>query len=271
VLTRYALERLLYRLSRSKHRDGFILKGAMMFAVWSGDPHRATKDLDLLGTGTPDLERLITVFREIVALRVEDDGFVFDATSVEAVRLKEDAAYEGARVTLDGKLGTAKVGVPIDIGFGDAVTPSVVEVTYPSLVELPRPSLRAYPRETVVAEKLQAMVHLGLMNSRMKDFFDLWFLATHFEFDGELLARAVTATRRTPLPTEPPVALTSVFSGDTSKQKQWTAFLRRSGASATDLTLAVVVERLAAFLLPVVVVEPRRAPGRTWHAAGPWG
>ncbi len=275
VLTRYALERLLYRLSRSTHRDGFVLKGAMMFAVWSGHPHRATKDLDLLGSGSPDLDRLANVFREVVTVGVEDDGLVFDGTTVVAVRIKEDADYEGVRITLDAKLGTAKVGVQIDIGFGDAVTPSAVEVAYPSLLDLPRPSLRAYPRETVVAEKLQAMVHLGLLNSRMKDFFDLWFLATHFEFDGELLVRAVKATferRGTPLPTEPPVALTSTFSGDTSKQKQWTAFLRRSGVGSFDLTLTTVVEGLAEFLLPVLLdLEPHRGPGRRWRAGGPWG
>ena len=273
VLTRYALERLLYRLSRSTHREGFVLKGAMMFAVWSGHPHRATKDLDLLGSGSPDLDRLAAVFREVVVVGVEDDGLVFDATSVVAVRIKEDADYEGVRVTLDAKLGTAKVGVQIDIGFGDAVTPSAVEVAYPSLLDLPRPSLRAYPRETVVAEKLQAMVHLGLLNSRMKDFFDLWVLATHFEFDGELLVRAVKATferRGTPLPTEPPVAITSTFSGDGSKQKQWTAFLRRSGVGSSDLTLTTVVDGLAEFLLPVVL-EPRHGLGRRWRAGGPWG
>ncbi len=273
VLTRYALERLLYRLSRSTHREGFVLKGAMMFAVWSGHPHRATKDLDLLGSGSPDLDRLAAVFREVVVVGVEDDGLVFDATSVVAVRIKEDADYEGVRVTLDAKLGTAKVGVQIDIGFGDAVTPSAVEVAYPSLLDLPRPSLRAYPRETVVAEKLQAMVHLGLLNSRMKDFFDLWVLATHFEFDGELLVRAVKATferRGTPLPTEPPVALTSTFSNDGSKQKQWTAFLRRSGVGSSDLTLDAVVAGLAEFLLPVVL-EPRHGLGRRWRAGGPWG
>ncbi len=274
MLTRYALERLLYRLSRSRHREAFVLKGAMVFAVWSGHPHRATKDLDLLGSGTPDLERLAVVFREIVSITVEDDGFSFDAASVEAARIKEDADYEGVRVTLDGTIGTAKVGVQIDIGFGDAVTPSVVEVEYPSLLDTPRPTLRAYPRETVVAEKLQAMVHLGRLNSRMKDFFDLWFLATHFEFDGELLVQAVKATferRGTPRPNEPPVALTSVFSGDISKQKQWTAFLRRSGVGSTDLTLTAVVEGLAEFLVPVLVgPEARRGTGLRWRAGGPW-
>ena len=275
VLTRYALERLLFRLSQSRHHDAFVLKGAMMFAVWSGHPHRATKDLDLLGSGAPDLERLAVVFREVVAVRVEDDGIVFDEQSVEAVRIKEDADYEGVRITLAAKLGTAKVGAQIDIGFGDAVTPSAVEVTYPSLLDLPQPTLRAYPRETVVAEKLQAMVHLGLLNSRMKDYFDLWFLATRFEFDEAVLARAVAATferRGTPLPSEPPFALTTAFSGDASKQKQWTAFLARSGVASKGLTLDAVVEVLAAFLVPVLVgLEARRGLGRTWRAGGPWG
>ena len=270
VLTRYALERLLYRLSRSTHREGFVLKGAMMFAVWSGHPHRATKDLDLLGSGSPDLDRLAAVFREVVVVGVEDDGLVFDATSVVAVRIKEDADYEGVRVTLDAKLGTAKVGVQIDIGFGDAVTPSAVEVAYPSLLDLPRPSLRAYPRETVVAEKLQAMVHLGLLNSRMKDFFDVWSLAKNQSFNGAILSKAIAHTfecRNTPRDGDA-ACFSETFGNSPDKQRQWQAFAKRSLLTGQIPDAFVDVWRVVTpFLKPMLTDS-----GVTicWPPGGPW-
>ena len=177
VLNRYAMERFLYRLSRSAHEPKFVLKGAMLFTVWSGHPHRATKDIDLLGTGAPDLTRLAQIFRDVCSVTVEDDGLSFDAASVTTTRIKEDADYEGVRVQFSGTLGTALLNLQVDIGFGDAVTPAPATVDFPALLEFPPARVRAYPRETVVAEKLEAMVFLGLANSRMKDFFDLAFLA----------------------------------------------------------------------------------------------
>ena len=225
VLIRYAMERLLYRLSRSMHESTFILKGAILFTVWSGHPHRATKDIDLLGTGEPDLGRLAQIFRDVCSLSVEDDGIVFEATSVTAARIKEDADYEGVRVRLTGKLGSARLDLQVDIGFGDAVTPTPKTIDFPVLLGSPAPRLRAYPRETVVAEKFEAMVQLGIANSRMKDFFDLSFLARTFEFDGTVLTKAIVATfarRGTSIPVEEPLAFTKTFAEDPQKKAQWT-------------------------------------------------
>src|SRR6185436_4149218 len=154
VLVRYGLERLLYRLSQSNHAGEFVLKGAMLFTIWSKQPHRATKDLDLLGVGTPSLERLADVFRHICATAVEDDGVVFDPATVSADRIKDDTEYEGVRVTLAGKLGKAKLTLQVDVGFGDCVTPEPQLTDFPTLLPNPAPRLRVYPREAVVAEKL---------------------------------------------------------------------------------------------------------------------
>ncbi len=196
VLVRFAIERLLYRLSRSKYRDRFVVKGAMMFQVWSNLTHRPTRDLDLLGTGEPDIDRFVYVFRELCVQAVEDDGLIFMADSVSATKLKEDEEYEGIRVRFDAKLGSARIPIQVDIGFGDAITPESVLIDFPTVLELPAPKLQSYPRETVVAEKFQAMVMLGIANSRMKDFFDLFTLCSQFEFDGELIRRAIKATKR---------------------------------------------------------------------------
>src|SRR5262249_34968413 len=153
-------------------------------------PHRPTRDLDLLGQGPLGVERLEQVFCDLCLLRVEDDGLHFDPGSVRGERIREDQQYEGVRVALLARLDNARVPLQIDVGFGDAVTPGVVEVTYPTLLELPVPAVRAYPRETVVAEKFQALVQLGMANSRMKDFYDLWTLSRQFTFAGPVLAEA---------------------------------------------------------------------------------
>jgi len=254
VLTRYGIERLLYRLGRSDQADAFILKGAMLFSIWTDVRHRATHDVDLLSTGVPDLERLADTFRRVCQTLVEDDGIVFDPETVSATRIRKGEEYEGVRVTLRGHLGSARIDLQVDIGFGDAVTPGPVHVEMTPLLDKPAPSLASYPRETVVAEKLHAMVTLGMANSRMKDFFDIDFLCANFDFDGELLARAVRATferRRTALPREVPIAFTDRFMEDAAKQIQWRAFLRKSGLAA-DMDLVATIWRVAAFGWPVI-------------------
>ena len=272
ALTRYAHERLLVRLAASKHADKFVLKGAMLFRVWSSTIHRPTKDLDLLGNGAPDLDRLAKVFADVGTTSVDDDGIAFDPKTVRAARMKEDADYEGVRVTMRGMLGTARLDVQIDIGFGDAITPGPIEVDFPTMLAMPAPRVRAYPKETVVAEKLEAMVHLGMANSRMKDFFDLAFLARTFAFDGPTLAKAIAATferRKTALPAELPIGLTAEFYGDDAKRKQWKAFSSRIGVK--DASLENVVKVLAGFLGPVLAGAPE--PERfdmEWPALGPW-
>lgn len=273
ALTRYGLERLLARLAASPHSGEFVLKGAMLFRVWSPTLHRPTKDLDLLGSGSPSLERLAELFADVCGVAVEDDGMVFDAKAVRAERIKEDADYEGVRVTLRATLGSARIDLQVDVGFGDAISPGTVDIEFPTMLAMASPRLRAYPRETVVAEKVHAMVHLGIANSRMKDFFDLWFLARSFAFDGVTLATAIAATfarRKTSLPRALPLALTSEFSQDDSKQKQWRAFRTRAGV--TEQTLEAVVIALGPFLGPALTAA--RAPAEfesSWAPpAGPW-
>jgi predicted nucleotidyltransferase component of viral defense system len=194
VLTRYVIERLLYRLSRSQYRDAFVLKGAMLFRVWTEQVHRPTRDLDLLSRGEPSSETLTKTFRDICGLAVEDDGLIFDPAMVTAERIKEDQEYEGIRIACQARLGQARIALQIDVAFGDTVVPGPANVTYPAMLDFASPVLRAYPQETVVAEKFQAMVMLGIANSRMKDFFDLWTLANALEFDGASLSRAIRAT-----------------------------------------------------------------------------
>ena len=274
VLLRYGLERLLYRLSKSRYEPEFILKGAMLFTVWSKHPHRATKDLDLLGSGAPDLERLAAVFREVATLRVDDDGVVFEPRTVKAKRIKEDAEYEGVRVTLEGKVGSAKLAVQVDVGFGDSVTPAPTAIDFPTLLAFPAPTVRIYAKETVVAEKLHAMVSLGMANSRMKDFFDIWFLCREFDFEGQRLVDAIRATferRQTPIPTDAPVALTDAFALDTAKQAQWSAFVERSRLAEKAVRLSEVVGAIAPFLMPPMLAAVM--PGATligWAPRGPW-
>ena len=247
ILTRYALERFLYRLNQSKHQDKFILKGAMLFTLWSNEPHRATRDLDLLCHGDNTVKHLEQVFQEICQTQVEDDGLDFKAETVQGKQIKEDQEYEGVRIKLNAFLtGTStRLDLQIDIGFGDAVTPQVRVAAFPIILEgFPAPSLKTYPPETVIAEKFQAMVALGIANSRMKDFYDIWYLCQNFRFEGVTLSQAIKATfdrRRTPLPKEPPLALTAEFSEDAAKQAQWKAFIRKGKLKTSKETLSEII------------------------------
>ena len=219
MLLRYGIERLLFRLSQSPYADRFLLKGAMLFVVWDEKTHRPTRDLDLLGFGSTEKADLIRVFAAVAAVPVVDDGIVFDPESVHADDIREDNAYGGVRIRLLGKLGTAEVPVQIDVGAGDVVTPAPERATFPALLDFPAPQIRTYPVYTVVAEKFEAMVKLGIANTRMKDFHDIWFLAQRFEFDGPTLRKAIDATfarRQTNLPPLPE-ALTDAFANDPTK------------------------------------------------------
>lgn len=274
VLTRYGLERLLYRLSVSSYRDQFVLKGAMLFQLWSGDTHRPTRDLDLLGHGDPSPERFQEILRGICDQEVEDDGLAFHADSVQATQMKEDEEYQDLRIKLRATLASARVPIQIDIGFGDAINPEPTEITYPTLLDLPAPMLKAYPRETVVAEKFQAMVMLGIANSRMKDFYDVWTLARRFEFAGPVLCSAIRATfdrRQTELPEAPPLAFTTEFAEDSQKLTQWRAFLRKSKLDADGLELAEVANELDQFLMPPTEALASGSDfAMAWPARGPW-
>lgn len=250
VLTRFALERLLFRLSQSPHADRFVLKGAMLIMSWFDDPHRGTRDLDLLGFGDPSEDAMVVTFRDILSQEIED-GVVFDPATLRVDRIREVLDYGGLRLRAIASVGGARINLTIDIGFGDALEPGAEVIDYPVMLDLPAPRLRAYARETVIAEKFQAMVALGRANSRMKDFYDLWILSRSFTFDDDRLAQAIAATfarRETVVPTELPDALTPAFAADEQKQKQWRVFV---GDVAVDPgPLALVLEELAGFLMP---------------------
>ena len=274
VLTRFAIERFLYRLSVSSFGDGFVLKGAMLFQLWAAEPHRATRDVDLLGTGESSVERLADIVRSVCSVIVPEDGLNFDPAGVTASQIKEDQEYEGVRVACPVRLGQARILLQIDVGFGDAVTPRPKRVDYPTILDFPAPVLKAYPRETVIAEKFQAMVALGMTNSRMKDFFDLWVLSRDFAFNGATLVKAITATfrrRKSMPPLEAPLALTGEFGTDPTKVKQWEAFVRKGKLKVGPAKLEEVIVLLEAFLMP-----PSRgaASGEaftsTWPPGGPW-
>jgi predicted nucleotidyltransferase component of viral defense system len=250
LLTRYVLERLLYRLSTTSHRDRFALKGATLMTTWFKDPFRPTQDLDFLGFGDSSPEGMLAVFREICAVE-SHDGVVFDVAGLVIDRMREQLEYGGLRLKTNAVVGSARIRVLIDIGFGDAVEPGLAELDMPVLLDLPSPRLRAYHQETVIAEKFQALVMLGRANSRMKDLYDIWVLSRSFEFTGDRLPRAIAATferRRTPIPLTLPDGLTRAFAEDPAKQRQWLSFI--DNLAAQPGSLAAVIDDLAAFLMP---------------------
>lgn len=254
LLVRYALERILYRLSVSPHAGRFILKGALLFTVWGRDDHRPTRDADLLGSGPSEIEHLESAFREICAVAC-DDGVVFNASSVRGERIAEDKAYTGVRILLDAELEKARIRVQIDVGFGDAVTPGPESAEYPSLLGFPAAKLRVYPVYTVIAEKLHAMVALALDNSRMKDFYDLWAIAKSFELDAALLAKAIAATferRRTEIPSGTPVALTPAFAESVVRKRHWEGFVRRNRLAAELVTFEQTQVVIAGLVNPAL-------------------
>jgi predicted nucleotidyltransferase component of viral defense system len=254
TLTRYGVERLLYRLSQSDVRDRFILKGAVLFEVWDAGRRRPTRDVDFLGYGPSEPERIARIFRSLCHIDVESDGLIFHAETVRAEPIRETQDYGGIRVTLRATLGTARIPLQIDIGFGDVVTPEAETVAFPTLLTFPAPTVRAYPAETVIAETYQAMTTLGIINTRMKDFYDVYLLSDEHAFDGATLVAAISATfarRDTVLPVEPPVALTRLFGDDAAKATQWRAFLNRSRLVDTPAELGAITDRLHDFLWPL--------------------
>ena len=272
LLTRYALERMLYRLSISKQRDQFLLKGALLFDLWFDVPHRPTHDADFLGFGSAEIPHIEEIFQDICRIEVED-GIVFQPDTVKAAEIRKEANYAGVRVTLLGMLDSARCAVQIDIGFGDAVVPGPDEVHYPVILgEMPGPHLHVYPRYTVVAEKLEALTSLGMLNSRMKDYFDLWILAKHSDFDGLILSRAVAATferRRTAVPTGVPIGLSDEFVNDAQKGKQWQGFLRKNALD--PMPLATVVADLRDFLIPVLAaIAAGGSHDYPWRSGAGW-
>lgn len=253
VLTKFSLERLLYRLSKSKHADSFLLKGALLFDLWFDVPLRPTRDIDLLGFGLAELPHVIGVFDDLCQMSIED-GVVFLADSIKAEEIRKEANYAGIRVSMIALLGNARTAIQVDIGYGDAVTPAPEMATYPVLLEdFPAPQIRVYPRYTVVAEKVETIATLGIANSRMKDYFDLWVLRQQGEFDSKVLRLAISATfarRERPLPSQVPVGLSDAFAADLHKQRQWQAFLKKNQLEQTELV--AVVQALRDWLYPLL-------------------
>ncbi|TLU88408.1 MAG: nucleotidyl transferase AbiEii/AbiGii toxin family protein [Chlorobium sp.] len=273
MLTKYALERFLYRLSVSPYHDRFVLKGAMLFQLWGIDSFRPTRDLDLLGFGETEQEHLVKVFREICQIEVADDGISFDPESVTVSAIRDQMEYGGSRIVINAELAKARIQVQIDIGFGDVVTPQPTEHEYPTLLKLPAPVLRAYPRETVVAEKIQAMVALGIANSRMKDLYDLWFIGSTFQFDGAMLVQALKRTfvrQDTDIPKELPFSLSDDFADDSMKISQWRAFIRRTGVQAPEELMSVILFLRDFLMPPITAAAADRQFSGIWTPDGKW-
>lgn len=274
LLTRYAYERLLYRLVQAGYGERFVLKGARLLALWGERLHRPTHDLDLLGLGASTPEAIASVFEGICTVGVDADGLIFDPRSVRVNAIREDQMYGGQRVQLVAQLGPAQIPLQVDIGFGDAVFPPPRQVAYPVLLDFPPPLLYVYPKEAVVAEKLHAMVELGMLNSRMKDFYDLWSMSRELIFDGPVLAHAVHSSfngRRAVIPQAKPVGLSPEFAQSPDKLKQWSAFLKRTRMDVSMQSLAEIVFQLDVFLTPVLAALAAGAVfDLTWPAGGPW-
>ena len=272
VLDRYALERYLYRLSKTKYADRFVLKGALLMLVWLGETIRPTRDADLLGYGDMDKTALEKIFQDICSITVEPDAIEFQPDTVKVEDIRKNDPYGGRRVTLKSQLGNARIDVQVDVGIGDVIIPEPVWLDYPSLLDLPSARLRAYQPETSIAEKLHAMVVLGLPNSRMKDFFDIAALAEREHFNGEKLGSAITATferRSTVLPIIP-AAFTPEFAANPAKQQQWNVFLGTSGLM-DKVTLDTRVTIIRGFLGPLLekLTRGQKFSG-SWSPGGPW-
>jgi predicted nucleotidyltransferase component of viral defense system len=265
------MERFLYRLSQSVHVDRFILKGALMLRVWRSPEFRPTMDIDMLGRTSNEAADIVAQIQDILTADVETDGLAFDPDSIQAEQITEDADYEGIRIRFLGALGTARINMQIDIGFGDVVYPEPEESDLPTMLNSPAPRLLCYSRESSIAEKLEAMVKLGMLNSRMKDFYDIWLLSRQFDFDGAKLAEAIRLTferRGTELPAEIEAFTESFIE---AKQTQWSAFRKRLGQDPVPASFRKIAAAADTFLSPIVVVLSSGRPIPTyWAAPGPW-
>jgi predicted nucleotidyltransferase component of viral defense system len=273
LLQHYALERFLCRLAMSPHRGRFILKGALMLRVWKIAVIRPTRDIDLLGRTANEPGQIAAVVGDVCITTVDPDGLEFDPTTIQVSRIAEDAEYDGVRVTFVGRLGNARIPMQVDIGFGDRVTPEPVEIEYPSVLGTPGARLIGYTPETTIAEKLHVMIQRGTLNSRMKDYFDIWALARSRAFEGSVLSHAILATceQRSTAVVASPDALTADALADPQKAVQWAAFRRRLGTADAPETFAEVGEWVATFLRPVLEsMAEGRAFDRTWPPGGSW-
>jgi len=275
VLLRYALERLMYRLSVSDYSEEFILKGAILFEVWGGTRYRSTRDIDLLGFGDSTQGHLRKVFQDVCKIEVIPDGVDFIPESIQVEEISGTQEYPGQRIRLEASLAEARIkGIQVDVGFGDVVVPKVQNIQYPTMLEFPAPKLLAYTPETVVAEKFQAIIFLGMANTRMKDFFDLYHISHIFDFRGDTLCKAIAATfsqRKTTIPSGIPIAFTPEFYENLDKQSQWNAFVGRNELMSENLPAAAVIKQIKSFLLPPAhALSGEEKFSALWPKGGPW-
>ena len=269
----YAIERFMFRLAQSPFEENYTLKGALMFFAWNTKLPRPTKDVDLLGRIENSLDVVINSMKRICQQKVVQDGIIFHQESISATRITEDLEYKGVRVRIPGNLGTIRLSLQIDIGFGDVIVPKANKFTYPTILGFPAPILRGYSKESTISEKFQAMVKLGLLNSRMKDFYDIWFLSQKFDFKGQTLSNALRKTfvnRNTDIVSNP-VVFENSFASDKDKQKQWQAFIQRTRLSDTPKKFIEVINKLKLFISPVIFALAENIDfQKNWKAPGPW-
>jgi hypothetical protein len=267
LLQYYAMERFLYRLSLSSHAQHYILKGALMLRAWNSPEFRSTMDIDMLGKTGNEETNIIVQICDILAVEVDPDGLVFDSESIRTERITEDADYEGIKVRFNGFLGTARISMQIDIGFGDIVYPEPQKAELPCLLDFPAPSLLCYSRESVIAEKFEAMIKLGHLNSRMKDFYDIWLLSRQFRFELSNLAEAVKLTfkqRGTEL-SQPIEAFSADFIS--SHLSMWAVFRKRLKQDHVPASFQDIATEVESFLAPVIKGDSEE---KEWQPAGSW-
>jgi len=274
ILQYYGMERFLFRLSQSKYADAFILKGALMFTAWQMPERRTTLDIDLLARHANGIEKIEAAIRDISAVKVPEDGLVFKPDSAKGRIIKEDAEYEGVRIKLMGYLERARIPMQIDFGFGDVIYPSAQKIKYPIILDFPAPELKGYTPESVISEKFEAMVKLGDLNSRMKDFYDIWSMMRQFDFEGGDLVKAVEKTfehRKATLPASVPFFSPYIYEENSVNNTRWKAFLSTTQIKNAPIELGIVAQAIENFLLePVKSIHAGRKFSSHWHAPGPW-
>ncbi len=274
VLQYYGIERFLYRISQSKYADKFILKGALMFIVWHMPERRITLDIDFLARYDNQIATIEKMIKDICKTTVVSDGLIFDYKKVKGQKIKEDADYEGVRIKFLGLLDRSRIPMQIDIAFGDSIYPKPKTFKYPVILDFPNPKLKGYPAESVISEKFEAMIKLGSLNSRMKDFYDIWLMLNQFDFDGTILLEALKRTfknRKTPLPQRNPLFAEEIYDEKSDRQILWKAFLNKGNIKRAPEKLNLIAKTIEKFLIkPIIAINKNKLFNKKWKALGPW-
>jgi len=274
VLQYYGMERFLYRISKSEYVNKFILKGALLFDVWQLKERRTTLDIDFLARFDNRIASIEKVIKTFCKVAVVPDGLAFDSETVKGQRIKEEAEYEGVRVKFVGFLDRSRVPMQIDVGFGDSIYPRPKTIEYPVILDFPKPKLKGYSLESVISEKFEAMIKLGLLNSRMKDFYDIWLMKRQFDFNGLNLSEAIKRTfthRRTDLPKKRPIFAEEIYDEKSDRQTLWKAFLKKGDIKNVPEKLAITAVEIENFLIkPITAVNKAQKFDGQWKAPGPW-